>query len=290
MAGVENFPEFNNYGACPSDPDGNMWPCVPHATMAHELGHAFGLPHPAEVESTHEVANHSVMQTHWNYPNNALDAASPWGLLTLERTTLWENPFFQEDIYLRQIYEADVVNLPVTGPVPAIDISSNVSGKNVMLSNNTTGAQLYYWTFGDGTVSNDKSPSHTYSQPGTYTIALRASGETGMTAMQQLTVEVKDPTKPVQRPISLGPLKIFPNPSVDGRFTVVYPKFPFAIRFTLPFLRLTILNSLGKVLATHTVSSVLESQQLDLSDYGRGVYYVRLELKGSSLTQKLVIL
>ena len=282
MAGVENFPEFNQSGICPNNPGGFMWPCVPHATMAHELGHAFGLPHPVDAEETHEVAYHSIMQTHWNYPNIAPPNESPWGLLTVERTKLWANPFFQEGISLRQMYDADVVNLPITGQAPVISINHKVKGKTITLTNNTSGAQLYYWTFGDGTVSNEQSPSHTYSQPGTYTVALRASSATGMTALQEFTVEVKDQEKK-PKTISLGPVKIYPNPSLDGRFTITFPPLPF------PF-RLTVYNAMGNIIFSEALTKNARSLELDVSPFGRGIFYVKLELMGAVLTQKLVVL
>ncbi|MHC2992885.1 PDK repeat-containing protein [Pontibacter sp. HJ8] len=284
MAGVENFPEFNDTGVCPTDPEGIMWPCVPHATMAHELGHAFGLPHPADNDSTAAVANHSIMQTHWNYPNNAPENESPWGLLTVERTVLWDNPFFEEDISLRQIYDADVVNLPVTGPEPDVRFKTSVKDRTLTLKNKTRDAWLYYWTFGDGSVSNEKSPSHTYSSPGTYTVTLRASHETGMTALQQETVMIRDTKKPDKKPVlHVGPIRIYPNPSTDGQFTIAFPPIPFTIR-------ITVLNAMGQPLMDQTISDTSHNLHLDMRDFGRGVYYVRLDMQGASLTQKLVIL
>ena len=285
LAGVENFPEFNDYGVCPDNPGGLMWPCVPHGTMAHELGHAFGLPHPVDDPATRDVAFHSIMQTHWNYPNIAPPDESPWGFLTVERTALWSNPFFQEGISLRQVYTADVVNLPVTGVAPTINLNYAVTNRTVTFSNRTEGAVLYYWTFGDGNVSNAPSPSHTYSSPGTYIVKLRASNESGMTSLQRITIEVKDPViagkKP--KPVHIGPVKVYPNPSSNGRFTVSYPPLPFA-------LHLTVLNAMGNTLFTHTINDTSHNQELDLSGYGRGIYYVRLQMKGATLTQKLVIL
>lgn len=280
---VENFPEFNYFNRCPTDPNGIMWPCVPHGTMAHELGHAFGLPHPDEVDSTREFAFHSIMRAHWNYPNGAPDNLRPWGLLTVERTTLWANPFFYEDISLKQIYDADIVNLPVTGSPPAVSFTSSINNLTVDFSNSTEDAVLYYWTFGDGSGSNEESPTHTYSSPGTYTVTLRASSESGMTAMQQQTIEVTDKKKPVAKTIHVGPIKIYPNPSTDGRFTVTFPPLPFTFR-------LLVHDAMGQPILDQTLSGSSRSLELDLNSFGQGVYYVRLEMRGARLTQRLVVL
>lgn len=283
MAAVENFPEFNEFGRCPTDPDGNMWPCVPHGTMAHELGHAFGLPHSVDYGLPWEIAIHSVMQTHWNYPDGDPDNTYPWGLLTVERATLWGNPFFHQDISLKQVYNTDIVNLPVTGPAPEIQFLSSSKGLTVHLTNRTEGAWLYYWTFGDGTVSNESSPSHTYSQTGTYTVTLRASNENGMMALQRMTVQVAEDKKPVGKSITLGPFKIYPNPSTDGLFTISFPPFPFPVY-------LTVHNAMGRPILQQTFSRTSRDLQLDLSGFGRGIYYVRLEFKGASFTHRLAVL
>ncbi|MBN9299055.1 MAG: PKD domain-containing protein [Filimonas sp.] len=52
-----------------------------------------------------------------------------------------------------------------------------------VFSNNSTGpgTLTYTWDFGDGTTSTDKTPSHVYTQKGTYTIKLTTSSSEGCT-------------------------------------------------------------------------------------------------------------
>lgn len=46
------------------------------------------------------------------------------------------------------------------------------AGEIVTFSNRSTGADDYYWTFGDNSTSTATSPTHIYRKPGTYTVTL----------------------------------------------------------------------------------------------------------------------
>jgi len=275
MAALENFPDFNkNYsGGVGVD----AWPSVPHGTMAHELGHAFGLAHPIEVPGLEDVANHSVMQTHWNYPSFAPAAERPWGFLAPERQTLQANPFLQKYIKLKQIYDAVPVNLPVTGPLPKVRFNDTEKDLSVQLQNKSTGANLYYWTFGDGTASNYTSPTHTYNKAGTYTVTLNGSARNGM--MQQYRQTVRVNKKSI--PIAIGRLFIYPNPSIDGRYTIFFP--PLNIPLTI-----TVLDGMGKVALVEKMGETGGMIKLDLNSFKRGLYYVKFEINGFALVQRVV--
>lgn len=48
-------------------------------------------------------------------------------------------------------------------------------GLSVQFQNQSFAAQSWEWNFGDGQTSNLKNPNHTYTQPGTYSVSLKAS-------------------------------------------------------------------------------------------------------------------
>ena len=160
MFGMDIYPQFNTgqFFTCPNAPGGAAaFPCTPLGAATHELGHCFGLPHPVDVPSTSSVANHSVMQTHWNYPYNyAPPSQSPWGILTVERQTLLSNPFFFDNIILLQKNEdLPIVNLPITGASPFANFSYSISNKTISLTNTSSSNTSDYWTFGDENISHD---------------------------------------------------------------------------------------------------------------------------------------
>lgn len=64
---------------------------------------------------------------------------------------------------------ADFSVTPTTGSAPIL----------VVFSPQVQCATVWSWSFGDGTTSNQSSPSHTYKMPGTYTVSLTASNEAG---------------------------------------------------------------------------------------------------------------
>jgi PKD repeat protein len=84
---------------------------------------------------------------------------------------------------------ADGVRVTKVGNVPAEVLSANFSVRaragtspfNCRFSNMTLGDySTFLWDFGDGTTDNvTKSPSHTYSQAGIYTVSLTVTGPLG---------------------------------------------------------------------------------------------------------------
>jgi PKD repeat protein len=72
----------------------------------------------------------------------------------------------------------------VSPPVPVSNFTSDLVTGNVPLTvsftDQSTGAiTSWEWVFGDGTMSNNKNPIHTYSDPGSYTVTLTVTGPGG---------------------------------------------------------------------------------------------------------------
>jgi len=65
---------------------------------------------------------------------------------------------------------------------PKVDACFSVSGTThymnepVYFVNCSQGAVSYDWSFGDGFTSNQKNPTHTYTQAGTYQVTMTATG------------------------------------------------------------------------------------------------------------------
>lgn len=89
------------------------------------------------------------------------------------------------------------LSLPLVAPStpPAAGFSFQTNGLTVVFTDQSTGNPTgWSWDFGDGTVSTQKSPTHIYSQAGTYTVALTATNAIGSgSKTQRVTVTATKP-------------------------------------------------------------------------------------------------
>lgn len=89
------------------------------------------------------------------------------------------------------------ITLPVEpSPIASIsqDVNTGCSPVQVQFSNNSTDATTYYWQFGDGAVSNEMNPSHSFVNSSqtdtTYTVRMTASNAFGCGQTVETTVTV----------------------------------------------------------------------------------------------------
>lgn len=68
------------------------------------------------------------------------------------------------------------------------------AGEVVRFNNSSTDGEEWSWTFGDGSISESKSPSYTYKRPGTYTVTLQVDKKKSLTKIRSITVYDTVPT------------------------------------------------------------------------------------------------
>ena len=85
------------------------------------------------------------------------------------------------------------------------------SNLEVTFTNNTTFADSYQWDFGDGTTSTEKSPKHTFTENGNYTVKLTVNRCQGVVQINETisvgTLSINDFEK--------NEINIYPNPAKE---------------------------------------------------------------------------
>jgi PKD repeat protein len=109
----------------------------------------------------------------------------------------------------------------------SVSPASGSSPLTVSFQNTTVGsANQWSWDFGDGSTGSARDPSHLYTQPGTYTVSLTATGPGGSnTAIQNNAISVSPDYQPptsgfVASPTSgTAPLSVAFNDQSNGDVT-----------------------------------------------------------------------
>jgi PKD repeat protein len=176
---------------------------------------------------------------------------------------------------------SDAINTALS-PTPAALFSPDTSNcPNVVFFNLSTDATSYAWDFDDGGVSTQPNPVHNYqsSGNGTYNVQLTATGPCGtdttvIPVVINCLVGVAQPF-PVE-------LVLYPNPS-NGTFKVRLSGLEAEAS-------LRIFDLGGRQIFQHGFAgqrgSFEESLQVKAAS---GMYFLRLEVDGQSITRRIVI-
>ncbi|WP_350285295.1 PKD domain-containing protein [uncultured Croceitalea sp.] len=70
---------------------------------------------------------------------------------------------------------------------------SEVNFLEYTFTNSSTGAVSYEWSFGDGNMSTEESPTHVYATASTYTVTLTATNESGLSTTLEQSIEILAP-------------------------------------------------------------------------------------------------
>lgn len=110
--------------------------------------------------------------------------------------------------------EVTVTRPPQPAQISTVNATPNPSeeGETVRFSSNVRGdtPMEYSWDFGDGSTGSGDSPTHTYSEPGTYTVTLDASNNVGEDS-RTLSITVEESLPPICMSVSEF------NPAFFGR-------------------------------------------------------------------------
>ncbi len=183
-------------------------------------------------------------------------------------TLIVENDLGKDSIIQRnfvQIYER---------PLPKFEFE--VAEGKVNFVNLTEGATFYGWAFGDGKISTEDNPTHTYAKGGLYYVTLNAYNNfCGATVTLPINIVLTDITQ-----LSDGAVvKLFPNPMTDW-LQITFEHMP------QQDVMVRLFNLNGQLLTQQLM--VTEQQQIDVSHYLTGTYILHLSGKDWTLVKKVV--
>lgn len=141
---------------------------------------------------------------------------------------------------------------------------SNTGAGQVSFTNSSTNATDFVWSFGDGTTSNEGSPTHTYVSNGTYNVMLVVD-KCGVkdTVVKTITVTALGIESQKKNPSFV---RIYPNPSQGNIHLKVTDELIGS--------DYVIYDNTGKVLLTGVVDS--EETKVDLNSLLNGFYHIRV--------------
>ncbi len=111
-------------------------------------------------------------------------------------------------------FASDTVNLEITPlPIADFDVVTDI-GLSAQFTSLSTGANTWFWDFGDGTTSTEENPTHIYPIAGTYTVTLVITNDCGADIFTQ-TIQA---TTGVNAIASDDVISVYPNPASDVIF------------------------------------------------------------------------
>ncbi|MEL7340579.1 MAG: T9SS type A sorting domain-containing protein, partial [Bacteroidota bacterium] len=201
------------------------------------------------------------------------------GLISIESSTQNNYPFFF-DWKVREAScwsERVPVNIRSGLAVQPVADFGYIRRNSMFLFNNLgKAADRYRWDFGDGQYSEEASPTHFYQEIGPYEVGLQV-WFAGCSDFIQTSIQVET---------IANALQVYPNPASD-LLTV-----EFAGLETQTY-RIEIFDLAGKRLYVEELgeieAGVVGQRNLEVRDWARGVYVVRLRSPQQSISQKLLI-
>ena len=132
-----------------------------------------------------------------------------------------------------------------------------LGGDPVYATNESSNADYYQWSFGNGSFSNDEEPELTYTEPGTYNVFLTATDADSQCSDQatgSIVVEAEDAVDDLSLPMA-----VFPNPASEEVRFVLHARSLVEVR-----------DATGRMAWAGTLAE--GAQRMDVTTWPAGVY------------------
>lgn len=162
---------------------------------------------------------------------------------------------------------------------PMIEVlSPPVINEPISFSAMATGAISWLWNFGDGTSSNAPTPSHTYTDPGQYTVTLTTSNGIGCQATTTLIIDVLiSNTEEIERYFT-----VYPNPASE----LIYIRSNTTMQET----NIQLYAMDGRLVKNRIIDKGSQDAELIVKDLPQGPYWIKIGSPGKVTTLKVLVL
>ncbi|MFN3939195.1 MAG: T9SS type A sorting domain-containing protein, partial [Chitinophagales bacterium] len=191
------------------------------------------------------------------------------------------------------VYIAYVTH-PVTGCVKSDTISVDlvytpdasftytITGTTVSFTNTSTTGAIYTWYFGDGTYTNENSPSHTFTD-GAFTVALVAENNCGDDYYYVVFSFEDGELTSINNPDLSNLTLLYPNPTNGNTTLDMYFDRYYNVSYE-------IYNNIGQVVSAEAIGPVMQKRHtLRVADLAEGIYMIKVQADDQTFTKQLVI-
>ncbi len=197
--------------------------------------------------------------------------------------------FFDWEIEYQQLCGRKPVTVEVNGAGAVnadFSVSNDTVGINeaIAFTNTLIDGATYLWNFGDGNMSTEPNPMHTFTEFGTYPVILTVTSPDGCTSATTIEIVVTDLTTGLEEDILNNQISVFPNPASD----LLTVSFEFSSPTSLT---LTLIDVRGSVVKTIPLQTYFNSTfPIEISDLPKGIYYLKMNNENLQVVKKLVIM
>jgi|GEM_PF-1533164 len=165
----------------------------------------------------------------------------------------------------------------IVDPLPTAAFSPNLNLFDIQFNNLSYDATDYKWNFGDGTVSIDFEPTHTYTDGGMLPMYLVASNNCGSdTAFLELQ------SVGIDEQSDLLKYRVYPNPS-NGNFLIEMNQEQI-----VP-VQVLIYSFTGQLVYNELINSEIGNATIQVEELRNGVYFLEIRVEESVCVERLVI-
>lgn len=174
-------------------------------------------------------------------------------------------------------YKYDSIEIAIEdGDAHTTDFTYTKEYSTVTFHDASPSSMGWMWTFGDGILSEEKDPVHTYDITGSYEVCLNALYGTACDLLSCKTIAVEAPLAIAED--DREAIFIYPNP-VHDIINITFDK-----NTTNAYTN--VMNTLGKILYSGDICNGME---ISCAGWGRGIYIITIATEQQIFVKKIIL-